>query len=213
MILNAYKFYRVSFDNSNSSSAGAAFYITVNEFKIFDENNANILNGSSVTASGIYQSQTPNFAIDGNDSTYWESDSTSQNKWIQFELPTPKVAKYAWLKSITYPDEVPKDFKILGSNDGTNWFTIISVTNWSVPGVAKTDFIYFTKSIKGNSKLVTPLGNIVIEFYDWDSGTPLGKVQPDVNGDWVFHHTGSNKILIVHKGPVGFRPQADVRLS
>ena len=111
---------------------------------------------NSVYTSGTYNSNKVTTLADG---------TTKSGEWIQIQVPTPIViASYTIMgrqDSSLYASRSPRDFVLLGSNDGTAWYTVDSrtaVNAWTaaasvftVPG--SVAFSYYRLSVQtvGNS--------------------------------------------------------------
>ncbi|MFJ6207303.1 discoidin domain-containing protein [Lysinibacillus sp. NPDC092081] len=85
----------------------------------------------SVTARGAY---TPAWqAFDRNSSTYWYDNGSSESNpsWLQYEFDSPKIINKIALDSliITGSSYGLKEFTLLGSNDGLNYDSLLSVNN------------------------------------------------------------------------------------
>lgn len=68
----------------------------------------------------------------------WQSSTSTGDKWIQLNLGTPKVVNELYLTSINHTSTIrsPRDFSILGSNDGINfkelYVTKNIITSWDI---------------------------------------------------------------------------------
>lgn len=79
------------------------------------------------------------FAFDDNNATFWTSQNTLANEnpaWLQIQLNTPGAINAFSLLGRTSgnynePQRLPRDFSLLGSNDGVNWTTLYSVNGHS----------------------------------------------------------------------------------
>ena len=89
----------------------------------------------TVTARGSYEKfgQTPDKAFDGDVTTKW-LDFSPQGSWIQRDYDKATVVSaYAITTAEDCPERDPKDWQLLGSNDGKNWTTLDARTGelWS----------------------------------------------------------------------------------
>jgi fibronectin type 3 domain-containing protein/regulation of enolase protein 1 (concanavalin A-like superfamily) len=70
-------------------------------------------------------------AVDGNNATKWFSGSGSSSGWLQIDLGAGNaqtVVRYDLTSANDAPARDPKDWQVLGSNDGTSWTTLDSRT-------------------------------------------------------------------------------------
>ncbi len=50
--------------------------------------------------------------------------------WVKIQLPVAiKLSRFSFLPRTGYPERLPKDFKIYGSNDNITWFELVNKTN------------------------------------------------------------------------------------
>jgi hypothetical protein len=90
--------------------------------------------GFTITASSTAGGQDAYKAFDGNLSTgtagYWQSSAVatdSDNHWISVQLPYPKVVN-GFAITADANTNAPSNFKLQGSNDGSTWTDIKSVS-------------------------------------------------------------------------------------
>ena len=117
-------------------------------------------------------------AFDDNDSTAWWSASTSSasaNKRLIYEFPTAKVINRAFVKTLIDGNGAHiKNFKIEGSNNGTDWTTLTSGTYTSsdTSGISaifenNTAYTYYSILVQdfygGNYAIVQTL-----QFYNYN---------------------------------------------
>src|SRR5260370_10625030 len=81
-----------------------------------------------------------NNAFDGNEATAWWSGKTNGPVWLQYQfngLAWP-ITQYKLISS-TNANTNPRDWQLLGSNDGSNWTMLDGRTNetFTVPGQMK----------------------------------------------------------------------------
>lgn len=211
--LVAYKFYRI-LKYKNPGTAGATSgYFSLNTFGIFEtvESTTDIAlasAGAIATAEGSYNSSTtPDKAIDGNASTYWESTSKAFPTWFQVELPTARVARKFTVSHTTYTDEAPGEFAILGSNDGSTWSTVAYVFGWnSTKSTCITDQLIRGRSVCADGRPCTR-----VDIYNWDTKVFVQSMIPAADGSWQYNVTGDGNVnyMIIHHGHAGFKPQVD----
>lgn len=212
--LKAFKYYRVNVTGTaQNPGASTAKYVTINELEMFefDVTGTNLCATATATASGFYAAGTeaPK-AIDGNATTFWESAQVVDN-WLKVELTTAKVVRQIRITSSAYPNEVPRNFQIVGSNDNSTWEAVLTVVDWVTTPVAKTGVLTTNRLFGGVSKTSDGLATASVEIYTWDTGEYVGRVIPDAAGGRSFReHTATpRQYLVVHKGPAGYKPQAD----
>jgi hypothetical protein len=117
--LVAYKFYRILKYKNPDTTGTTSGYFSLNTFGIFEtvESTTDIAlasAGAVATAEVSYNSSTtPDKAIDGNASTYWESTSKAFPTWFQVELPTARVARKFTVSHTTYSGEAPENLPFL----------------------------------------------------------------------------------------------------
>ena len=84
--------------------------------------------------------ETPDKAIDGDLGTKWldfraDSGATAASRaavWLQFKFAEPtKLSGYRWYTANDYEERDPRDWRLLGSNDGVNWLVIDMVYNFN----------------------------------------------------------------------------------
>ncbi len=214
MALDAYSKYRIYVSRTASTPAGAPSYCTINEFRGFtngDGSGANLFTGGTASASGAYSAQTANLAFDGNAATFWESDaSASGASWLRYDLASAAVIRNFYLSSTAYPGEVPRDFLLQGSNDGTSWTTLFQAFDWVATSVAKTESIRIDLSVGGTSLLDTGVGSTKVLLHRYSDGVLIGSAAPNtVTGQWQYRLQNNDQLLVTHLGPSGFRPVSD----
>lgn len=210
MALKAYSDYRI---HVTSSSAAPNNYVSINEIALYeqaDHSGSNILVGSTVTASGSYNSSTlPSNAIDGNPTTYWESQA-GLPAWIRFKLQSQKTVRSVYISSTAYPNEVPRNFTLQATNDnGTTWKTLYTWVDWVTQPGAKSDYTNISVALIGVSLLDNGLPTSRVVFHKWDSMQLMGSVVPDNDGSYEYRPSVTGDVLITHTGPSGFRPLSD----
>jgi len=98
------------------------------------------------------------------------SNGTGLPQWIQYQFTTAvKVVSYSirpwWIDN--YPSRTPKDWTLEGSNDGTNWTTIDTVTGWLPANSADyvefvvdspDSYAYYRLNVTANQGAVAYLG-------------------------------------------------------
>ena len=67
---------------------------------------------------------------------------TVSGEWVQIKLPSPiQLTMYGLAAREGFPERFPKDYYILGSNDGSTWYSIKSVTNSQIPTWPNTQYV------------------------------------------------------------------------
>ena len=214
MALEAYSKYRIYVTRTAITDAGAPNYCTINEFRGFtngDGSGSNLFTGGTASASGAYSDQTANLAFDGNAATYWESDDAASGfRWLRYDLASAVVIRNFYLSSTTYPSEVPRDFLLQGSNDGTSWTTLFQAVDWVATNVAKSESMRLDLSVGGASLLDTGVGSIKVLLHRYSDGVLIGSASPNaVTGQWQYRPQNNDPLLVTHIGPSGFRPVSD----
>jgi hypothetical protein len=112
--------------------------------------NTNIaLNQPTSASSSVNGAQTPNFAVDGNASTYWESANGSFPQWLQVDLGTSFSINKVILRlpPSTAWGARNQTLAVQGSTNGTTFSTLASGTYTFDPNVASNSVtITFTAS-------------------------------------------------------------------
>lgn len=206
----AYKFYRlVKYKNPDGSTSG---YLALNTFGIFEtvESTTDLAlasAGSIATAQTTNSSYVPANAIDGNASTTFESTSKAFPTWFQVELPAAKPARKFTVSHTQWSNEAPGDFEILGSNNGSDWDSLVYVYGWS----STKSTLIADNIVRGRSVCADGRPCVRIDIYNWDTKVFLSSIIPSADGSWSFTpvNSGDANYMVVHHGPVGFKPQVD----
>lgn len=214
MALAAYSKYRIYVTRTSSTPSGAPGYCTINEFRGFesgDGTGANLFTGGTASASSVYSSQAAGLAFDGNATTYWESDQAGSSfRWLRYDLAAAVVIRNFYLSSTTYSNEVPRDFMIQGSNDGTTWTTLFQVIDWVTTTVAKTESMRVDLLVSGTSLLDTGASATKVFIHRYSDGVLVGSVAPNpTTGAWQYRLQSADPLMVTHTGPSGFRPISD----
>jgi hypothetical protein len=110
--------------------------------------NTNLALGKTMSASSsVNGAQTPNFANDGNTSSYWESANNAFPQWLQVDLgASTSVSRLV----LTLPPSTSwgartQTLSVLGSNDGTSFTTVKASAGYTFdPNTGNTVTITFT---------------------------------------------------------------------
>lgn len=209
MALTAYSYYRLVISKAANGGNG---YVTVNEFGLYtaeDHSGTNLVTGATATAISQYGAYDAAKAIDGNASTFWESNNAAGDKWLQVQLGSAAVVRSVYISSTAYPSEVPRDFQLQASNDGSTWVTIFSWVDWVTSTVAKSSYEQINLKIGGSSKLDSGLHSSKVLVFDWASGAFVTSIVPNTDGSWEYRPANTNDLLVTHIGPSGYRPISD----
>lgn len=134
--------------------ANGSSYVSITEFQVIDTGSgANWCrqSGAVATAKSYYTatspSQTPAQAIDGftdsNPAHRWSSDG-SNGQWFQVDFGQSRIFDSITIATHLASGQQPKSFVIKGSNDGTNWDTLKTVTNQTYPAEYVATEVYKT---------------------------------------------------------------------
>ncbi|QMU30434.1 discoidin domain-containing protein [Adhaeribacter radiodurans] len=91
----------------------------------FAQNTVNLALNKAATASSAVGSNNANLAVDGNENTRWESNS-SDPQWLQVDLG---VVQSISRVRLVWENAYGKDYEIQVSDNGTTWSPIQTVTN------------------------------------------------------------------------------------
>ncbi len=206
----AYSQYRFSF-TKNAINDGR--FWTINEVYLYANSlatGANLLTGGTASDNGHYNSQLPSYAIDGSTSTYWESsnrvDAGNTPALLTIVLPAAVAANSLRVRSTTYSNERPIDWKLLGSNDGSTWVELAAYTGWpnSDENVAALNLV-----VSGVSKLSNGVRSNRVLVHNWATGALLTSIVPNTDGSWSYRPMTADDLMITHIGPSGYKPEVD----
>lgn len=213
----AYRHYRISVSESARPNYG---YTTINELAMYesvDKSSPNLCVGATASASGAYDSTTvASKAIDGDPATFWESSNTPlQPRWLQVTLSEPKVVRAIEISSTAYPMEVPRNFIVQGSHNGTVWENLREYTDWVTGEITggKTGTELLTISVSGMSTLTTGESADRVLLHEWSTGKLIKSVAVNGDGTWFAPLNYMTPLLITHIGPSGFQPISDGPVS
>jgi hypothetical protein len=90
-----------------------------------------ILRSTGGTASASANETDINNAFDQNESTDWFLDKVSASVWLQYQFTGPAwaITQYKLVSSMKDENADPRDWELLGSNDGINWTVLDVRTN------------------------------------------------------------------------------------
>ena len=207
MALAAYTRYRIYVTKNAGGTKG---YVAINELGLFEDADhlgPNLCTGSAVTASHQNGTYVAANAIDGNASTVWETDGSATDKWLAVQLPEAKVVRSFYLSQTAWAGETPRDFLIQGSNDGTNWTTVVEFVDFATGNY--TGYTSINLSIGGVSKLDTGNPSLRVLVHNWTTGQFVASIIPAADGAWNYRPRSTADLLVTHIGPSGYRPISD----
>lgn len=204
----AYRYYRLLLSkNSNNDNR----YYTINEFALYERSDAtgdNLCAGATASASDAYGSQAASLAIDGNPTTYWESGLDGAPSWLKVDLGAEQIVRSMVIKSTTYPNEVPKDFVLQGSNDDSVWQNIATYIGFDT-FITSNGVFLLHYGVKGTSLLEDGTPSSKVWVHAWGTGELLGGITPGGDGSYRYSASSAGDVLITHVGPAGYRPISD----
>ena len=131
-----FRYYRFCVDRTKSP----AYCMQLSEFELLDADGKVIPSGKfelGFDGSGgdgdFGTGETPECAVDGNLGTKWLDFRADHNGnaarrsavWIQFTFAEPtKLSGYRWYTANDFEERDPRDWRLLGSNDGVNWVVV-----------------------------------------------------------------------------------------
>lgn len=83
--------------------------------------------GGLATASGAGADETADKAFDVLTASDWSSGSSAQSAWLQYQFtnePAWAITQYKLITSAGSTNSAPRDWQLLGSNDGSSWTTL-----------------------------------------------------------------------------------------
>ncbi|MEC0306886.1 discoidin domain-containing protein [Paenibacillus lautus] len=118
-----------------------AYLSTVNAIPAMTSNTAP--SGIASAVSSFNAATNPFAAFNRVQDTAGWTTNTLIDCWIQYEFPTPIMIRRYSIKSDGYPLRTPKDWKLLGSNDGVTWTTLDNRVNQTAWGTWATRYFDF----------------------------------------------------------------------
>ncbi|MFB4327346.1 discoidin domain-containing protein [Paenibacillus sp. CR_12] len=118
-----------------------AYLSTVNAIPAMTSNTTP--SGIASAVSSFNAATNPFVAFNRVQNTSGWTTNTLVDCWIQYEFPTPKMIRRYSIKSDGYPLRTPKDWRLLGSNDGVTWTTLdnrVNQTSWGTWATRYFDF-------------------------------------------------------------------------
>lgn len=126
---------------------------------------------SAVTADSECSFGPSSGALDGDEKTWWHSDSSSPIHWLSVDLGETKTVKKFCVKHVKNPNFVTKDFKIQGSYDGYEWTDLVSVNGncsyETVHDITPVSFRFFRLYI--TYPCINDFVARIFEFEIWES--------------------------------------------
>lgn len=106
--------------------------------------------GYEATASSQYDgNHSPVFALDKNASTQWcTTDNTGVGAWIQIKFPAETLCTTLWMtaRNDQWYTQMPSEFVILGSMDGTNFDAIKTITGQTWAQGEEKKFTFYNET-------------------------------------------------------------------
>ncbi|KEK09946.1 hypothetical protein EP18_22625 [Lysinibacillus sphaericus] len=172
----------------NKWDIGTPEYTSTNVVPVMTSNSAP---APFVISSSSEQSTFPSWrSFNGilSETTAWMTENgVVSNAWIQVKLNSPRILaelKVTSRNGLGYDTHSPKDFNLLGSNDGSNWETIISISNQINWGRGETrkylfnnsnSFIFYRLLVESNN------GGVIIAIGEIEL---IGKALSAVPSHW-----------------------------
>lgn len=190
--------------------------MSVAEFKAFaaiDGSGTNLLTGTASSSSN-YSGAPPSNAFDGDPATGWASANTGAAfQWLRNDLVSAVTIRNFFIRSSPGGfQQIPRDFIIQGSNDGSTWEDIVRVDGWVPVGTSGTKEGNFLAglSVSGESVLDTGDASNKVFVYNYATGALIATVTPNITtGAWRLNLQSLDEVLVTHVGPSGYRPLSD----
>ena len=126
---------------------------------------------STVTADSECDFGPASEALDGDEKTWWHSDSSSSIHWLSVDLGEIKTVNKFCVKHVKNPNFVTKDFKIQGSHDGHEWIDLVTVNGncsyETVHDITPVSFRFFRLYI--TYPCINDFAARIFEFEIWES--------------------------------------------
>ena len=175
----AFKFFRILIEESNGANFVdiGEFTIgrTIREYKRYLEKSdylvpvmsSNSQDGYVASASSVFNSDHAIWkAFDRNINSTWATqDYINPPQWLRIKLPTAKKCEILQLTSRNdkWWTQIPKDFILQGSNDGSTWTDLLTQTNvnwteqaqtkrFNIPTSNQADYLYYRIYMTANKQ-------------------------------------------------------------
>jgi len=183
----------LDFTGTDTDNESITYHLQLDQESDFGTNRCT---GGAVTKEDEYASTPATNAFDGSNDTKWFSFRSTG--WLGYQFPSSKkyiVRTYSITSGDDEPTRDPKDWCLLGSNDGTNWDLLDTVTgaSWSGRKVTNTytvdtpgNYEYYKVDISLNNGAsgAIQLSEIrMYSLYEKYSATDSGFANPDTGGD------------------------------
>lgn len=209
----AYSKWKILITKTVSGGEGSVGYAAISELRAYANaagTGPNLFVSGSASAITTNGSYLPANAFDGSESTTWESGSaTAAAKWLRYDLPAPVEIRSIYLSHTSWNGELPDNFTVQASNDGTEWSDITRVEGFKAKTSATGGQLAWGMRVGGSSRLDTGQRSVGVYIHSWPTGILRAKVVPDAAGDWVFYPWIEEDVLVTHIGPSGYRPLSD----
>jgi hypothetical protein len=115
-----------------------------------DENHGNRTSGGVASANAQDAGSPAQNAFDGSDSTAWWSGGSGGSAWLQYRFtggPAWAITHYKLTNLAGDAANAPRDWQLLGSNDGSIWTTLDARSGESFSTAGETKRYRFTNSV------------------------------------------------------------------
>ena len=111
---------------------------------------ADVTGGMTYSASSYNGTDTPSKAFDNNNTTYWQTSSSSLPQWIEcdFGIGNKKQIGKITIRTSVNSGRGPNEFELKASNDGTNWDTLLTDNVPNVVSTTTTFIITYNKDYR-----------------------------------------------------------------
>jgi len=180
--------------------------------------------GATKSASSTYGSHPADLAFDNDINTYWWSSGNADNQWIKIQFSSAKQVS----KIRVYFNDVPHAiFRLEGSNDDSNWTTVVDNLDWNSNQWNESEFTNSNSYLYYRLYCVSGDGTYWLKVMEWelyelvalyDITTDIRakkKVLNDILSDVRFYHSGlynintnikfkKNFVYVEWSAPTGF---------
>ncbi len=113
---------------------------TAQEIQIGDMVLRSVEDAVAVTASETASGAEAHNAVEGDKTTSWFSGKTDHPVWLQYQFSGPAwaITRCTLTRSSADADTDPRDWELLGSNDGTNWTVLDTRSNETFSACGQT---------------------------------------------------------------------------
>jgi alpha-L-fucosidase 2 len=114
-----------------------------------DANHGNRTTGGGASASAQDEASPASNAFEGADSTAWWSGGSGESAWLQYRFtggPAWAITHYKLTNPAGDAANAPRDWQLLGSNDGSTWTTLDTRAGETFSTVGETKRYQFTNT-------------------------------------------------------------------